>query len=161
MKKIMLMVVICMIVLTGCRNEKNVDSLNDVLVEDEVNIEKMKSDNNIVLQTGDEDLNVKKDGKNNFTERYNKAINFSDYDKLLNDVYKYLKENMEPKEFDKLKKDEIEWVKLKEKAISDYINYEGYWEDDDGESVNTQFTRERCDYLISLSKTLKYSSIFI
>ncbi len=123
------------------------------------NSDKNQAENNIALQAEDKSLNAKNNEKSNFDERYDKAINFEDYDSLLNDVYKYLKENMAAEEFDKLKKDEIEWIKLKEKAISDYINYDGYWEDDDGEAVNTQFTRERCAYLISLSRTLKYSSI--
>ena len=47
---------------------------------------------------------------------------FEQWDVLLNDVYQYLKTIMPNDEFKQLEKDEINWIKEKEKAMKEYTN---------------------------------------
>ena len=82
-----------------------------------------------------------------------------DYDNLLNEIYTYLKDNMQKAEFEKLRQDELKWIAEKEKAIDE----EGkLWEGGSGEamarnSMGTRYTSRRCKYLIGLISDLKYS----
>ena len=77
---------------------------------------------------------------------------YQQWDALLNDVYNYLKESKSKSEFDKISKDELEWIKEKEAAIKESrAEFEG------GSMAalvaNTtaiDYTQKRCDYLISL-----------
>ena len=77
---------------------------------------------------------------------------YQQWDALLNDVYNYLKESKSKLEFDKISKDELEWIKEKEAAIKESrAEFEG------GSMAalvaNTtaiDYTQKRCEYLISL-----------
>ncbi len=77
---------------------------------------------------------------------------FSMWDKLLNDVYQYLKDTMPSGEFSKLRKDELNWIKKKEKAMDDAgkIAEGGSMEPLLRSSKGTEYTKQRCYYLISL-----------
>ena len=79
---------------------------------------------------------------------------FEKWDALLNDVYKHLKSTLSSSEFNKLQKDELAWIKEKEAAIEEAA---ADWAGGSGEpmirnSVATDYTKERCYYLISLVK---------
>ena len=79
---------------------------------------------------------------------------FEKWDALLNDVYQHLKSTLPSAEFNKLKKDELAWIKEKESAIEEAA---ADWEGGSGEpmirnSTATSYTKERCYYLISLVK---------
>lgn len=77
---------------------------------------------------------------------------YEEWDLLLNDVYKYLKNTKSSSEFEDIKNDEIRWIEEKEAAIErNRSEYEG------GSAAplvaNTtaiEYTKERCSYLISL-----------
>ena len=79
---------------------------------------------------------------------------YNEWDRLLNEIYGYLKETMPQNEFAALQKDEQNWIKQKENAISETgKEYEG------GSmaplamnSVGIDYTKERCAYLLSLIK---------
>ena len=79
---------------------------------------------------------------------------YAKWDKILNEVYEYLKDTMPPEEFELLKADEIEWIKEKDAAVE----AEGKnWEGGSGapmamNGVASAYTKERCYYLISLIK---------
>lgn len=79
---------------------------------------------------------------------------FKRWDALLNDVYQYLKSTMSASDFESLKKDEQNWVAEKENAIETAT---ADWRGGSGEAMisNTtaiQYTKDRCYYLISLTK---------
>ena len=77
---------------------------------------------------------------------------YDEWDRMLNEIYKYLKESMSQSEFAALQKEQQSWVNEKENAIkAQGKEYEG------GSmaplmmnSVGIQYTKERCKYLISL-----------
>lgn len=79
---------------------------------------------------------------------------YDEWDRLLNEIYGYLKETMSQSEFTALQKDEQNWIKQKENAINEAgKEYEG------GSmaplarnSVGIEYTKERCEYLLSLIK---------
>ena len=79
---------------------------------------------------------------------------YEEWDRLLNRIFEYLKETMPENEFTALQKDEQKWVTQKENAISEAgKEYEG------GSmaslvmnSVGIDYTKERCEYLLSLIK---------
>ena len=79
---------------------------------------------------------------------------YNEWDRLLNEIYGYLKETMSQNEFAALQKDEQNWIKKKENAINEAgKEYEG------GSmaplarnSVAIDYTKERCEYLLSLIK---------
>jgi len=79
---------------------------------------------------------------------------YAAWDDILNEVYTYLQDTMLSDEFEELKTDEIEWIKEKEAAVE----AEGRnWEGGSGapmakNMVATDYTKERCYYLISLIK---------
>lgn len=80
------------------------------------------------------------------------GIVFEKWDKLLNDVYKYLKTIMSTSEFKQLQAEEERWIVEKEKAIAESG---AEWSDGSGETMARnltaiQYTEERCYYLISL-----------
>lgn len=77
---------------------------------------------------------------------------YQKWDKLLNEIYAYLKDTMTDSEFASLQKDELEWIKEKEAAIEEAASE---WQGGTGEplarnSVAIEYTKERCDYLMSL-----------
>ena len=77
---------------------------------------------------------------------------FNKWDELLNEVYQYLKTIMPKDEFVALEKDELKWIEEKENAMSKAA---AEWEGGSGApmAVNmagTEYTKERCYYLISL-----------
>lgn len=77
---------------------------------------------------------------------------FDKWDKLLNEVYQYLKQTMPANEFKKLEQDEIAWIKEKEAAME---KERAAWQGGSGasyavNSVATRYTKDRCYYLISL-----------
>lgn len=79
---------------------------------------------------------------------------FEQWDVLLNDVYQYLKTIMPNDEFKQLEKDEINWIKEKEKAMKEAS---AEWDGGSGEPMArygtaSRYTKERCYYLISLIK---------
>ena len=79
---------------------------------------------------------------------------FEQWDVLLNDVYQYLKTIMPNDEFKQLEKDELNWIKEKEKAMKDAS---AEWGGGSGEPMArygtaSRYTKERCYYLISLIK---------
>ena len=79
---------------------------------------------------------------------------FEQWDVLLNDVYQYLKTIMPNDEFKQLEKDELNWIKEKEKATKDAS---AEWGGGSGEPMArygtaSRYTKERCYYLISLIK---------
>ena len=79
---------------------------------------------------------------------------FEQWDVLLNDVYQYLKTIMPNDEFKQLEKDEINWIKEKEKAMKEAS---AEWGGGSGEPMArygtaSRYTKERCYYLISLIK---------
>jgi len=76
-----------------------------------------------------------------FKEKFSNCKTMIEYDDLLNEIYKYLKQNMTEKEFDKLKQDEREWIKIKDKL------------EEDKRIVST---RIRCGFLISLMDDMKF-----
>lgn len=77
---------------------------------------------------------------------------FEQWDVLLNDVYQYLKTIMPNDEFKQLEKDELNWIKEKEKAMKEAS---AEWGGGSGEPMArygtaSRYTKERCYYLISL-----------
>lgn len=79
---------------------------------------------------------------------------FEQWDVLLNDVYQYLKTIMPNDEFKQLEKDELNWIKEKEKAMKEAS---AEWGGGSGEPMArygtaSRYTKERCYYLISLIK---------
>lgn len=77
---------------------------------------------------------------------------YKKWDRLLNNVYKYLKTIMSENEFKQLQEDEVDWIIEKENAI-DAAGAE--WEGGSGEPMARnmtaiKYTEERCYYLISL-----------
>lgn len=77
---------------------------------------------------------------------------YSEWDKLLNEVYQYLKSTLPSSEFEALKKDEAVWIKEKEAAMEEERQL---WSGGSAENmavygVASQYTQERCYYLISL-----------
>lgn len=77
---------------------------------------------------------------------------FSEWDELLNDVYQYLKSTLPTSEFEALKKDEAAWINKKEAAMEEERQV---WSGGSAETMSvfgvaTQYTQERCYYLISL-----------
>jgi len=83
---------------------------------------------------------------------YESGVVLDKWDELLNDVYQYLKKILPADEFEELKKDEIAWIKEKEKAADEAA---AEWEGGSGAPMiwNTtalDYTRDRCYYLISL-----------
>ena len=79
---------------------------------------------------------------------------FEKWDALLNDVYQHLKSTLPASEFKALKNDELAWIKEKDAAIE---REAAEWEGGSAEamirnSVATNYTKERCYYLISLVK---------
>jgi len=77
---------------------------------------------------------------------------FDKWDALLNDVYQHLKKTKSKSEFEAIKKDELRWIKEKEKAIDAEAKM---WEGGSGapaatNGVATTYTKDRCYYLISL-----------
>lgn len=112
------------------------------------------------------------DMKNKFNERFNslsqkqisatsqQAMNkeskevYDAWDGLLNEIYGYLKETMPKSDFEELQRDEVSWITQKENAIQEQAKeYEG-----DSmaplsmNSTGAEYTKERCEYLISLIK---------
>lgn len=80
------------------------------------------------------------------------GIVFEKWDDLLNDVYDYLKITLSKSEFEKLQKDELEWITEKENAIKKAA---ADWSGGSGEpyirnTTGIYYTEERCYYLISL-----------
>ncbi len=80
------------------------------------------------------------------------GVVFQKWDKLLNDVYQYLKSTLPSGEFAALKKDEVAWVKEKEAAIA---KAGAQWEGGSGQTmakntVGIDYTSKRCYYLITL-----------
>ncbi len=77
---------------------------------------------------------------------------YQQWDALLNDVYNYLKESKSKLEFDKISKDELEWIKEKEAAIAESrAEFEGGSMAAlvaNGTAID--YTQKRCEYLISL-----------
>ena len=80
------------------------------------------------------------------------TVVFQKWDKLLNEVYQYLKTILPENKFEQLHQDELEWIAEKENAI-DEAGAE--WAGGTGEIMARnmtaiQYTEERCYYLISL-----------
>lgn len=80
------------------------------------------------------------------------GVVYQKWDKLLNEVYQYLKATMSKSEFEQLKSDEMAWVYEKEAAIEEEASY---WEGGSGEAMarnmtGIDYTSKRCYYLISL-----------
>ncbi|MCH5188124.1 MAG: DUF1311 domain-containing protein [Oscillospiraceae bacterium] len=80
------------------------------------------------------------------------GVVYKKWDELLNEVYQYLKTVLTYEEFERLKKDEIEWVKIKEAEIE---AAGAEWEGGSGEPMARNMagiacTEERCYYLIDL-----------
>jgi len=128
MKKIVVLLIITLC-FTGC------------LSKQEVNIIDVKQDNTI---------NYNLTYKNEFIERKNNIAknDFEKWDNLLNDIYKYLQNNMNAEEFEKLKKDELDWIKFKEDALKKFP--------ENSDNIKITYTKERCNYLISLLDDMKY-----
>ena len=70
-------------------------------------------------------------------------IVYEKWDALLNEVYQYLKTVLSEDEFLALQEDEIEWIVAKEAAMDEASDTQYYL-------IGIEFTKERCDYLISL-----------
>ena len=105
-----------------------------------------------------------------FQQRYNILINkdiegdsqmdmnissgelFNEWDALLNDVYKYLKKTKSSYEFNIIKNDERRWIKEKEAAVErSRKEFEGGSAAPlASNSTAIEYTKLRCDYLISL-----------
>ena len=80
------------------------------------------------------------------------GVVFEKWDVLLNEVYQYLKTEMSESEFKQLEADEFAWIAEKEKAIAEAG---AQWEGGTGEPMARnmtaiEYTRDRCNYLISL-----------
>jgi len=138
MKRILIICLICLLGLTACDKNGVKTNGNEVVINEEINVEKI--DNSHFIAKKAEFIN-KVENINFYLESA-----FSEYDKLLNEIYAYLRENMSNSEFKKLKKDEIKWIKLKEKAIAR----------SDDKLIAAKYTKERCYYLISLLNDMKY-----
>ncbi len=79
------------------------------------------------------------------------------WDALLNEVYQYLKSTLNTVEFEKLKNDEIKWIKEKEVKIEEAAKE---WEGGSGQAaamnfVSIDYTSDRVYYLISLIDDLQ------
>lgn len=74
-------------------------------------------------------------------ERESNAV-YQKWDKLLNQVYQYLKTIMPAGEFKQLEKEELQWIKAKEGTQSGTSGAEYY-------QIGIEFTKDRCYYLIS------------
>jgi len=79
---------------------------------------------------------------------------YTKWDNLLNEVYQYLKSTLSKEEFEKLRKDELEWIKEKEAAMDEAASK---WEGGTGEPMayygeGAALTRERCYELIYMIK---------
>lgn len=85
------------------------------------------------------------------TESYNVYVK---WDSLLNEVYQYLKANLNSDDFSVLEAEEVDWIKEKEKGMEEAA---AEWEGGSGEplarnSAGIKYTSERCYYLISFVK---------
>jgi len=149
--------------------EYNKDSQSVIEEYDSVDIEKNNINEGISfnettnsLEKETKDLAAEKSNrileKNKFLEKlgHDDYISSSDYeelDNLLNEIYKYLQKNMAKDEFEKLKQDEINWIKFKEKIKEGGDSWRGCTI----KELEAKYTRERCYYLISLIDELKYN----
>lgn len=82
---------------------------------------------------------------------------YKKWDNLLNEVYQYLKANMNKEDFSVLEADELKWIEEKEKGIEEAATE---WKGGSGEpmarnSAGIKYTSERCHYLISLVQQCK------
>lgn len=76
------------------------------------------------------------------------------WDELLNEIYTYLGDNMNKKDFAALEEDELLWIAEKEAAIEEAAKE---WEGGSGETMirngtASSYTKDRCYYLISIVK---------
>ena len=78
---------------------------------------------------------------------------FSKWDKLLNEVYQYLKKNKKPDEFNDIKQQQRKWIKDKE-AKAKSVSEKSYDDRQEQEyqkfNVYIDFTAKRCEELIAL-----------
>lgn len=80
------------------------------------------------------------------------GVVYQKWDDLLNEVYQYLKQILPSSQFEALKKDEVAWIKKKEKAMNEESEA---WGTGSGRplavnSVGIQYTKERCYELIDM-----------
>ena len=72
------------------------------------------------------------------------------WDDLLNEIYGYLKDTMDKSEFEKLGRDELDWINEKEAAVAKEASR---WSEGSGgayaqNSVAIEYTRDRCFVLM-------------
>ena len=103
-----------------------------------------------ITDVKEDTINYNLNYKNEFIERKNNIVenDFEKWDNLLNDIYKYLQNNMNAEEFEKLKKDELDWIKFKEDALKKFP--------ENSDNIKITYTKERCNYLVSLFDDMKY-----
>lgn len=79
---------------------------------------------------------------------------YQKWDALLNEIYQYLKNTLPDAEFSSLQADEKDWIQKKEAAMAaaaaEYAG--GSMAPMASNSKGAQYTKERCEYLISLIK---------
>ena len=108
---------------------------------------KIMSDlNTEVDQMADSELNGEEESLLNYTSKIYKK-----YDTVLNMIYSDITSSLENGELEKLKKDEIAWIKEKDATASTAVGSEDTSESDENwvyfDSLATS-TKDRCYYLI-------------
>jgi len=141
-----------MIIVSGC-GEKKLIQVHEK--EKEINssdsVESIEENKNDIILTKTDFLE-KLVNISPASDVYSYLDNYDKLDELLNDIYMYLKNHMDKDEFEKLKQDEINWIKFKE-TIKEVRKYRGC----SVEGMEAKYTKERCYYLISLIDDLKYT----
>ena len=102
--------------------------------------------NTEVDQMADSELNGEEESLLNYTSKIYKK-----YDTVLNMIYSDITSSLENGELEKLKKDEIAWIKEKDATASTAVGSEDTSESDENwvyfDSLATS-TKDRCYYLI-------------
>ena len=79
---------------------------------------------------------------------------FNKWDKLLNEVYQYLKKNKKPDEFNNIKQQQRNWIKEKESKAKSVEKAKDYDDRQEKEynvyNVYIDYTSKRCEELINL-----------
>lgn len=121
------------------------DDVNDALTQKEQFIEKAKA-------IEEYELEFLEPAMTQMDINRESGIVLEKWDNLLNEVYQYLKEILSYSEFERLKEEELEWIKEKEAAIEEAA---ADWAGGSGEPMvrnltAIEWTKNRFNYLLSL-----------
>ncbi len=128
-------------------SEKDADKSKTLVIPKKEKYMKIMSDlNTEVDQMADSELNGEEESLLNYTSKIYKK-----YDTVLNMIYSDITSSLENGELEKLKKDEIAWIKEKDATASTAVGSEDTSESDENwvyfDSLATS-TKDRCYYLI-------------